>query len=301
MQFTTLGKTGLTVSKLGLGGAPLAGGYERHSPDAADITRVIHEAIDHGINFIDTAPLYGDGESELRIGHALRGRREGVIIASKAVRRDWSYGYASTIESVEASLTRLQTDWIDIIQIHDVELQNPHVIINETLPALERLREDGKIRFIGVTTRDLSLLQQYMESNRFDCIQFYTRYMLIDHTAKDNVLPKAKERNVGVINGSVLGMGLLADAPAAFLPGSIIAEANHRMEKLAFLRKNGQHGLVEPAMRFSLSHPDIHVTLSGISSLDMLRTNLSYCDGVGLIPHEQIRVYEMFEGRKLLE
>lgn len=269
--------------------------------DEAEVHRLIHEAIDSGINFLDTAPLYGRGESERRIGKALIGRRDKVVLASKAVRYDLSYGYESTIRSVEDSLLRLQTDRIDLLQIHDVEKQPRELILNETIPALQKLREDGKIRFLGVTTRDLPLLMDYMKTGCFDTIQFYARYMLLDHSAKDEVIPFAKQKDIGIINGSVLGMGLLADAPAQFFDEAMLTKAKGYIDQLAFLRRTEPKGLIEPAMRFSLSHPDIHVTLTGTASRQSLRKNLSYCDGKGLDPENLQRVYSLFQGQHLFE
>ncbi|MFC5404065.1 aldo/keto reductase [Cohnella soli] len=299
LEYTTFGKTGLKVSKLGLGGAPLAGDFG--ITDEQEVQRMIHAAIDGGINFIDTAPLYGNGESERRIGQAIVDRRDRVVLATKAARSDMRYDYETTIRSVEMSLHRLQTDWIDILQIHDVESQPYELVVSETIPALEKLRQDGKIRFLGVTTRNLELLRKYMATEMFDSIQFYTRYMLLDHTAKDETIPLAKELNMGVINGSVLGMGILADAPAPFLREDIQADGLARMEQLAFLRKPGPKGLIEPAMRFSLGNPDVHVTLTGVSTLAALQTNMSYCDGNGLASEEVEKVYALFQEQPLFD
>lgn len=298
MEYTTFGRTGLRVSKLGLGGAPLGGVFG--PADERVVEKMIHEAIDSGINFIDTAPSYGKGESERRIGQALSGgRRNQVVLASKAVSPGESFDYARTIHSVEESLERLRTDWIDLLQIHDAEQVPYETIVNETLPALEKLREDGKIRHIGVSTRILPLLLRFIRLNRFDSVQFYTRYMLIDHTAKDELLPLASETGIGVINGSVLGLGLLADTPAPFLRPNIVDEAAQRMEQLQFLRKTTPYGLVEPAMRFSMSQPTIHVTLTGAATPEVLRANMAYCDGRGLAPEELSRVYTLFQGKSL--
>ncbi|RTE10695.1 aldo/keto reductase [Paenibacillus whitsoniae] len=298
MEYTTFGRTGLRVSKLGLGGAPLGGVFG--PADEHEIEKMIHEAIDGGINFIDTAPSYGRGESERRLGQALAGgRRNDIILASKAVGPGESFDYDNTIRSVESSLARLQTDWIDLLQIHDAEQVPYETVVNETLPALEKLRKDGKIRYIGISTRILPLLKRFVELDRFDSIQFYTRYMLIDHTAKDELLPLTQEKGIGVINGSVLGLGLLADTPAAFLRPPIVEEAARRMAQLQFLRKTEPHGLVEPGMRFSLTQPAIHVTLTGATTCEKLRANMTYCDGRGLEPDELSRVYTLFQGQNL--
>ncbi|SFT21695.1 aldo/keto reductase [Paenibacillus sp. BC26] len=293
MEYTTFGRTGLKVSKLGLGGAPIGGDFK--DVDEAEIERVIHESLDLGINFIDTAPLYGGGLSEERFGRALvGGRREKIVLATKAARFDKDYDYAGIMNSVEESLKRLQTDYIDLLQLHDVEKKPYDVIINEAIPAMQKLREEGKIRFLGVTTRNLDLLKRYMETDVFDSIQFYARYMLLDYSAAKEIIPLAKAKNIAVINGSVLGMGLLADAPAKFLNEELTSEAARRMESLAFLRRTEPKGLVEPGMRFSLQNPDIHVTLTGTASSRSLRANISYCDGQGLAPEDHGRVMRLF-------
>jgi len=295
MEYTRFGKTGLRVSKLGLGGAPIGGGFGEI--DEAEIDRLVHEAIDLGINFIDTAPLYGSGKSEERIGRALSGgKREQVVLATKAVRCDLSYGYASTIDSVEQSLKRLRTDRIDLLQIHDVEKQPFETIVNETIPALRKLRDDGKIRFIGVTTRDLDLLKRYMLLDEFDAIQFYARYMLVDFSAEREILPLAREKDIAVVSGSIMGMGVLADDPAEFIDEGTIRAGRERMDKLRFLSGGRKGGLVEPGMRFSFGNPDIHVSLTGTIRADILRRNAAYCDGAGLRPEDERRVRELFAG-----
>ncbi|GAA3401901.1 aldo/keto reductase [Paenibacillus hodogayensis] len=297
MEYTTLGRTGLKVSRLGLGGAPLAGGFGQTDP--GEVQRMIHEALDAGITFIDTAPLYGKGESEKRIGEALVGRRDRVVLATKAATSDRIYDYETVYQSVEDSLRRLQTDWVDVLQLHDVETQSFDRVMNEAVPALDRLRREGKVRHIGVSTRKLSLLERYMHTGVFDTIQFYVRYMLIDHTAKDAVIPLAERLNIGVINGSVLGMGLLADSPASFMQKDIVIQAQERMERIAFLRRTSNGGLIEPGMRFSLGHPGIAVTLTGAENSEVIRRNVQFCDGRGLAPEEQEAVYKLFDREAL--
>ena len=125
--------------------------------------------------------------------------------------------------------------------------------------------------------------------------------MLIDYSAMDELLPTAREHGVSVINGSVLGMGLLADAPAPFMKRDSLRfkEAERESMRLAFLRKTEPKGLIEPAMRFSLASPDITVTLTGTTSLRSLALNASYCDGVGLPQDELDRLLALFPGQPL--
>mgnify|MGYP002480386431 CR=1 FL=1 len=299
VEYAIFGKTGLKVSKMGLGGAPLAGDFG--PVDEAEIERMIHEAIDLGINVIDTAPKYGLGESERRIGRALAGgKREKVVLSSKAARSDMRYDFQTIVRSVEESLQRLRTDRLDIVHLHDVETQPFELLVSDAIPALQKLRDDGKVRFLAVSSRDLELLARCLRTGAFDAVQFYARYILIDHTAKDEFLPLARELNVGVIQGSVLGMGLLAERPAPFLKADVREKAQAAIAKLDFLRTGPEPGgLIEPAMRFSFSNPDIHVTLSGAKTREELRMNAALCDGRGLPPEHQAKVFELFQGHKV--
>jgi L-galactose dehydrogenase len=157
--------------------------------------------------------------------------------------------------SVEESLQRLQTDYVDLIQLHELEQTTFEQAVNEVLPAFQKLKEQGKVRAFGVNAGNLELLMPFLREDLVDTIQTYAKYTLVDFTAKDELLPLAKEKNIGVIHGSPLAMGILADQPAPFLQKSpdVLEESNRRMEQLRFLRKTEPKGLVEPAMRFSLT------------------------------------------------
>lgn len=298
MKYTTLGKTGFHVSKLGLGGANIG---ESYTTDR-QAEKVVHAAIDYGINFVDTAASYG--ESERRIGEALRGRRDQVILASKiGIGKDnASYGYNSTIRSVEKSLRRLQTDHIDLIQLHSLEASGDETALNETLPALQKLKEQGKVRAIGVSARQAVLLVRYITEGLVDTIQPFGTYTLIDHTANDVLFPYTRQNNVGVVLASPLWMGILADHPAPFIDkeGDFFGKSECRKEKIKFLRNSNEPGgLVEAAMRFCLACPDISVTLTGTTKIAELEKNVSYCDGKGLESEEQERLLTLFRGEAL--
>lgn len=293
MEYAVLGKTGFRVSKLGLGGAPLGGDFYDGVTDK-HVIDVVDRALDLGVNFIDTAPTYGRGESERRLGLALKGKRNSVVLASKAVMRGEAYNYENTIRSVEDSLRRLRTDVIDLMQIHEPDQSNFDEVMNGCYLAMVKLKEQGKIRAIGVNGRDFDVLLPYIETGLFDTTQMFCRYMLIDYSAKDKLLPLTRKLNMGVINGSVLGMGLLADSPAKFLRPDIIELAESRKAKLAFLRKTEPKGLVEPAMRFSFACQDIHITLTGTTSVRSLERNAAYCDGKGLPQEDLERIFDAF-------
>ncbi|MBD2847415.1 aldo/keto reductase [Paenibacillus sp. IB182496] len=298
MEYTVLRKSGLKVSRLGLGGAPFGSGFGPMDDEAA--VRTIHAAIDAGVTFLDTAPAYGD--SELRYGKALAGgKRSQIVLATKAVRRGEAYSHANTLASVERSLQRLGTDWIDLIQLHEAETTTFEEGLHGTLEAFARLKEQGKVRAIGVNARRLSILKPYIETGLLDTVQIYCKYTLIDYEAVDELFPLAREHNVQVINGSPLCMGILADHPASFMnkDPQLLAEAEGRVRQLDFLRHSEPYGLVEPAMRFSLSCDDIAVSLSGSTSPEMIRGNAAYCDGRGLQEEDQRRVLSLFAGQPL--
>ncbi|MDF2724981.1 MAG: aldo/keto reductase [Paenibacillus sp.] len=291
-----MGKTGIRVSKLGLGGAPLGG----DSPEEESI-RTVHAALDEGITFFDTAPLYGRGESELRMGKGLKGKRDQVVLATKAVMRGDPYTYDNTMTSFEESLRRLQTDYIDLMQLHEAETTTFDVAIEGTIEAFLKLKEQGKIRAIGVNARKMEILEPYIRTGLLDTVQTYCRYTLIDHSAIEELFPLTREYGIAVVNGSPLHMGILADTPASYqLNNTAFLElTSARMKQLSFLRQPGPHGLIEAAMRFSLTCPDIAVTLSGSSTPEMIRKNASYCDGKGLSEADQQKVIELFAGKPL--
>lgn len=299
MEYTALGKTNFHVSRLGLGGAPLGGDYGDVTDEQA--IRVIDAALDFGINFIDTAPLYGGGESERRVGLALKGKRNRVILATKAVVRGVPYTYENTLRSVEESLKRLQTDYLDLIQLHELESVSYEEAMEGTIEAFLKLKREGTVRAIGVNAGQLNRLLPFVREGTIDTIQTFGRYTLLDYTARDELLPLTRYANVGVIHGSPLCMGLLTEQPAPFLykyPDKL-AEGERRKQQLEFLRKGKSNGLVEPAMRFSLACPDIAVTLTGTTSVEELTRNVIYCDGKGLSAEDESRVLALFPGQPL--
>lgn len=276
-QYTTFGRTGLRVSILGLGGAALGNCYG--PVEERNALRTVQAAVDAGINFIDTAPRYGDGLSEMRIGRVLAAsrRRDQVILATKVgyVPPGLGYDRATTVTAVEASLVRLQTDVIDLIQIHEIDQVPLAQVVGETLVGLQRLQQAGKVRFFGITGENLHRLAQAADTGIFDAVQTYRHYMLTDHAAARRLLPVAARHRLGVINGAPLGMGLLAGAGPRLwqLPpsGAVTAEVQ-QLRTLA-----GRFGLTLPALalRFSLSHPGISVTIPGAGNPAEVAANVA--------------------------
>lgn len=301
MQYTRLGRTNWQVSRLGLGGAAIGDEFGKVSQTEA--VHTIHHAIDAGINFLDTAAQYGLGESERRFGIALKGKRQQVYLATKAVMRGTPYDYATTMASVEASLRRLDTDYIDLIQLHEAETTTFDVAIDGCIAAFLELKRAGKVRAIGVNARNLATLVPYIETGHIDTVLTYCRYMLIDTTLHDELLPLTRTYDVGVINGSPLGMGIMTDSPAPFLRDqhALLAEAERRKSLIQHLKKPGAHGFVEAAMRYSMTHDDIAVTLTGTPFVAQLDHHIAWCDGHGPSSTERADLHQRFAGQRLFD
>lgn len=281
MIYQTLGKTGLQVSKMGFGCAPLGNKYGEIGNDEA--IRTVHLAIDSDINFFDTSPYYGRTLSETRLGEALKGKRHQVILATKGGRFDRSletgfdFSYDGIISMCEASLRRLQTDYLDVYQLHDIEFGDKYQVIHEAIPALQRLKADGKVRFIGVTGYPLLLLREMVETQSLDVTLSYCHYNLMNTTLNDVLIPAVQAKGVGLINASVTHMGLLThQGPQPWHPAPNHVKAV-AAAVAAFCRKRGV-SLPHLAIQFALQNPHVDVTLLGARTVRELEASLGLLD-----------------------
>ena len=159
MERRTLGRTGIEVSVLGFGAAPL--GLEYGELDEAEGARAVRRAVELGVDFFDTAPYYGRTLSEERLGRALEGIRQEVVLATKCCRydkRDFDFTAERVARSIDESLGRLRTDYVDLFQIHDVEFGSEDAVVEETIPALRAIQESGKARAVGITGLPVEML-----------------------------------------------------------------------------------------------------------------------------------------------
>ena len=160
MEYRKLGNTGLELSILGYGASPL--GNEFEEIDVLEGERAVHMAIDQGINFFDTSPFYGRTLSEERLGRALGPRRKNIVLATKCGRYDmddFDFSAARVRSSIDESLRRLRTDYVDIYQMHDVEFVDREQVLNEALPVARELQRAGKCRYVGITALPLGILR----------------------------------------------------------------------------------------------------------------------------------------------
>jgi aryl-alcohol dehydrogenase-like predicted oxidoreductase len=270
LERRTLGRTGLEVSVLGLGGAGL-GGQHYGSVSETQAIETVQRALELGINYIDTSPAYG--QSEQRIGFALDGVRERVVLSSKTGTHPIHRGYdfETTQRSVENSLRQLRTDHIDLLLIHDpnAEQFGQAIGTNGALEALEQLKAQGVIRAIGLGVRDHALHLEAIETQRFDALLTFLDYTLLNTSAGKFVLPSAHEGKIGVINGSPLAMGLLSGVQPRIHFRETLAWAGKEWPEVALAQElwwwaqNGSRDLKTYALQFSLLEPQIHTTLVG--------------------------------------
>lgn len=216
MKYRTLGNTGLKLSVLGMGGSGYGNVYGKYSEEKA--ARTLRIGLERGLNYIDTAYWYGQGQSETFIGKTLKGiPRDQFFLATKVGRfekdypRMFDFSEEMVTRSTHNSLKRLQTDYIDVLQVHDVEFAPTIETITErTLPALQRLKEQGLCRYIGITGYPLSVLRRIVEQStvQLDCVLTYCRLTLYDSSLIHH-FDFFKSRKIGIINASPVGMGLL--------------------------------------------------------------------------------------------
>ncbi|MEA3188766.1 MAG: hypothetical protein QOD99_2596 [Chthoniobacter sp.] len=280
MRYRTLGNTGLRVSILGLGGSSLGSAFKK--VDEAEAMRTVHVAIDHGVNFIDTAPFYGLTTAETILGKALRGiSRERYYLATKVGRygndaKDFDFSAERVTVSVDESLARLGTDYVDFIQVHDMEFADMELIVNETIPTLRKVQASGKARFIGITGFPIGLFRYVLERTDVDQIQSYCHYCL-NNTSLESLLPFLKDKKAGIVNSAPLAMRLLSsEGPPPWHPASTEGKACCA-EAAEFCRRNGRD-IGKLALQFSVANPDIHTNIVGTANPDRILQNISDID-----------------------
>jgi len=281
MEYRKFGETDMKVSRLAIGGATLSSLFGEINKTKAIET--IRSALKNGINYIDTAPFYGEGESEELLGEALKGiPRQSYYIATKVGRysRDFSrmfdYSAKKTRESVEKSLKLLGVEYIDVIQIHDIEFEPTiDVVLNETLPTLEALRKEGKIRYIGVSAYPIDILKECITRagpGRFNTVLSYSRYTLIDETLRDFV-PFFKEQKLAIINAAVHGIGILSNnGPQPWHPAS--EELKEQCKTAGQICQHNDVELGKLAMYYAAQYQDTDICLVGMATPELLATNL---------------------------
>jgi D-threo-aldose 1-dehydrogenase len=293
-----IGRTELRVSRLGFGAVPLGGLYKDVSEDEAGAT--VRRALDLGINYFDTAPLYGFGKSEIRLGRELAHyNRDSIVVATKvgytlrpedggrgetifhrfadvppmSVARDFSYD--GIMRTFEASLQRLNLAHVDILQIHDPD-NHWQEAIDIAYPALQQLRSEGVVRAIGVGMNQAEMLTRFAREGDFDCLLLAGRYTLIDHTGLRELLPLCERKGISIIIGGPYNSGILATGARPGATFNYVDALPAVMEKVAAIEtvcERHHIPLQAAALQFPLAHPAVAAVIPGARSVAEVEEN----------------------------
>ena len=264
MQTRRLGKTDLHLPILSFGASSL--GAEFRSVTLDEAMQSVRVALDCGLNFIDTSPFYGRGMSEVLLGVALKGvPRDSYIIGTKMGRYDlahFDFSARRVAESVDVSLHRLGCGHLDILLCHDIEFVPMQQIVDETLPAIRKAQQSGKVRYVGFSGYPQKIFKFICDQANADCVLSYNQYTLQNTRFADETVPWLKTRGIGAMNAGPFSARLLTNAPLpAWLkePESVKAAAR---AAAAHCSTTGVD-IAKLALQFSLVHPDITTTISG--------------------------------------
>ena len=283
MQYNELGKTGMRLSNLGFGASSLGGVF--HGIRESEAIEAVFAAVDGGINFIDVSPYYGHLKAETVLGNALKDLERGRYYLSTKVGRygkdgvnTWDYSAQRAKESVYESMERLNVDYIDLINVHDVEFADLRQVVEETLPALVELRREGVVRHVGITDlqpENLKWVVEHSEEGTVESVLNFCHYCLNDDLLLD-YLDFFEERGIGIINASPFSMGLLSmrGTPAWHPAPQELKDACMKAAKLCDER---DYPIDKLAIQYSTSlNPRIATTLFSSANPDNVRKNIAY-------------------------
>ena len=271
-----LGKTGLSVSILGFGASPLGGVFG--DVEASEGVRAVHAAVDLGINLFDVAPFYGQTRAETALGNALLGiPRDRYVLATKVGRygdAEFDFSAERVLRGIDESLRRLKVEFVDIITCHDIEFVPLGQVIDEAIPALHRARDQGKVRFIGVSGLPLKIYYKVLNRTPLDTVLSYCHHTLNDNSLA-NHLRFFKQKHLGVINASPFAMGLLTGRdPPDWHPAP--APLRSACWQAAEHCRNRGADLPRLALQYAVSNPAIATTLTGMRSQQEVEQNVAW-------------------------
>lgn len=266
MEYKTLGKSNLKISRIGFGCMSL-------KDNQAENEKILHSALEYGINYFDTADLYDKGMNEMSVGTALKNKREQAVIATKVGNQwrkdgsgwDWNPNKDYILTSVEESLKRLQTDYIDLYQLHGGTINDP---IDETIEAFELLQKQGKIRYYGISSIRPNVINEYVR--RSSIISVMMQYSVLDRRPEETCLPLLEQHNIGVLARGSVASGLLVDKRAK----PYLNYNEEQVEKAANAIKNlspAHRSLAQTAIQFVLQNTAITAAVVGIRTLEQLK------------------------------
>ena len=286
-----IGRTGLHVTRLGLGGVALSGAPPATDPHApspeSEAVSLIRRSLDLGLNYLDTAPMYGVGHSERRYGQALQGiPRDRYVLSTKVGRvlrpgtegeMTWAFDFSreGARASFESSLERLGIERVDIVFVHDPD-EHYQAALDGAFPVLRELRDDGRIRAIGAGMNQWQMELAFAREGYSDCFLLAGRYTLLDQTALPEFLPYCVEHHISVVAGGPYNSGILAVGPRAGATFNYRAAPPEMMDKAARIAQvceRHQVPLKAAALQFILAHPAIASVIPGARSVAEVEEN----------------------------
>ena len=274
MKSRPLGNTGIELPVLAFGASSL--GQEFRPVRLDDALKSVRTALDLGINFIDTSPFYGRGMSEVLLGIALRDiPRDSYLLGTKLGRYSlthFDFSARRVDESVHVSLHRLGTDYLDVLLLHDVEFVDLPQIWEETIPAALALKEKGLVRAVGFSCYPMKSFHKVLDhaEDQIDCILSYNQNTLQNTSLVDNLLPRLREKSIGVMNAGPFSARLLTNAP---LPDWLKEPEEVKAAAREAARICSEEGvdIAQLALQFSCSHEDIATCVAGSANPDNVR------------------------------
>jgi aryl-alcohol dehydrogenase-like predicted oxidoreductase len=286
MQYQILGRSSLNISRIGFGCMSL-------KPDQRDIQAIIDEAVDNGINYFDTADLYDKGLNEINIGNALKTKRDKIILATKAGNQwridgsgwDWNPRKDYILKTVEESLKRLQTNYIDLYQLHGGTINDP---IDETIEAFELLKQQGKIRYYGISSIRPNVIREYVK--RSNIVSVMMQYSLLDRRPEESCLQLLQQNNIGVLaRGSVAGGLLIDKPPKPYLNYSAteVSDAAKVIQQLVTPQKNAAN----IAIQFVLQQKGVTSAIVGIRTMGQV-TDAIQAINLRLLTEQELQILD---------
>lgn len=280
-----LGQSLVEVSRLALGGGPLSGPLGAATPD--DVDAIVARAWEHGVRFFDTAPLYGTGESERRLGRALsRWKPEEYVVATKVgrlLRKDASgatapifdFSYDGVMRSLDESLMRLRMTSVHVLHIHDPDAHWDQASDGAYM-ALDMLRSSGVVKAIGAGMNQASMLERFANEVHLDAFLLAGRYTLLDHATSHSLMTTCIRKGIGIIIGGVYNSGILAGPVdgARYNYAPATAEWLGRARRLEAVCARHDVPLKAAALQFPLANPAVSTVLTGVRSIDELDENV---------------------------
>lgn len=284
MEYREIGKTGMKVSNLSFGASSLGGVF--HSLKEEEGVQAVHTAVENGINFIDVSPYYGHYKAEVVLGKALKNiQRDNYYLSTKVGRYGengvnmWDYSAARTKESVFESLDRLNIDYIDLINVHDIEFADLDLVINETLPQLVELRNQGIAKHVGITNLTLRHFKYIIENTpagTVESVLSFCHYCLNDDALVD-YLDFFEKHEIGVINASPFSMGLLTERGAPAWHPAPLPLQNLCKKAVQHCQSKGK-SIEQLAVKYSVSNPRIATTLFSTTRSEAVLQNIEWAN-----------------------